>query len=62
LSLKQLLGEPGLSAESFRGRLRDQKAALLPNCLGASPFDGYEFGLYVRGSYSPRARLRLQRG
>jgi Uncharacterized conserved protein len=53
LSLKQLLGELGLSTESFSGRLKVQKAVLLLKYLGVSPFDRYEFGLYVRGPYSP---------
>lgn len=53
MSLKQLLGELGLSTESFSGRLKVQKAVLLLKYLGVSPFDRYEFGLYVRGPYSP---------
>jgi uncharacterized protein YwgA len=41
-----------IKTTSFNKRLRVQKAVLLLNHLGVSPFTNYAFNLYLRGPYS----------
>jgi uncharacterized protein YwgA len=47
-----LTPEKVISPLGFNARLRVQKAALLLKHLGVKPFNGFEYGLYLRGPYS----------